>query len=107
MKLADQLGNVTRRGFLSGTAGVIATSGAALPLSGEADHASSLEEMANALHDAVGRYCDQNTSFNLEACSLDRWHPLMYSMERLRDRSVDEIQHLLRPLYENIEGGAK
>ncbi len=106
MKLADCLGNVTRRGFLSGTAGVIAT-GAAVPLPQEAveglNKSMSLEQMAHALHDAVGRYSDQNASYHLGPCPLDDKHPLIYSMERLRDCSVDDIQHLLKPLY----GGAK
>ena len=94
---------VNRRRFLSGTAGAIAT-GTALHLA--PDKSSSLKEMASVLHDAVGRYSDQNAPFHFGACPLDDRHPLMYAMERLRDCSADEIQYLLRPLYENIEGGA-
>ena len=105
MKFADCLGNVTRRNFLCGTAGVIAT-GAAVPMPQEAveglDKSISLEQMAHALHEAVGRYSDQNASYHFGPCPLDNKHPLIYSMERLRDCSVDEIQHLLKPLY----GGA-
>ncbi len=103
MKITDLTGNVTRRNFLSGTAGAI--SGAALL---PTDHAVeglnksiSLEQMAHALHEAVGRYSDQNTSYHFGPCPLDDKHPLIYSMERLRDCSVDDIQHLLKPLYEN------
>ncbi len=105
MKITALTGNVTRRGFLSGTAGVIAT-GAAVPMPQEAveglNKSMSLEQMAHALHEAVGRYSDQNASFHFGPCPLDDKHPLIYSMGRLRDCSVDDIQHLLKPLY----GGA-
>ena len=88
MKVADLTGNVTRRGFLSGTAGVIAT-GAAIPIPQEAvdglNKSISLEQTASALHDAIGRYSDQNASYHFGPCPLDDKHPLIYSMERLRD----------------------
>jgi len=90
----------TRRSFLSGIAGAIAT-GAALHL--EPDKSSSLKEMASALHDAIGRYSDQNAPFHFENLTLDAGeHALEFAMECLRDCSVDEIQHVLKPLY----GGA-
>ena len=95
---------LNRRKFLGGTAGAIATSGAVLELPGEADHAFSLGRTASALHDAIGRYSDQNAPMGggpswptLEQSSL------IWAMENLRDCSVDRIQELLKPFF---EGGA-
>ncbi len=101
MKLADCLGNVTRRGFLSGTAGDIAT-GAAVPMPQEAveglNKSMSLEQMAHALHEATGRYADRNAP-TVGPSLRSGESGFMFSMECLRDCSVDEIQHLLKPLY--------
>ena len=100
-KLAGRVSNVTRRGVLSGAVGIIATSGAVLALPGEADHAFSLRQMASALHDAVGRYSAQNARrFVQPYLSSKDGVALMFSMECMRDCSVDEIQHFLKPLYE-------
>ncbi len=90
----------TRRSFLSGAAGVIAT-GAALQL--EPDRSSSLTEMASALHDAIGQFTDENLPSHVQVCADGR--SLALEIEPLRDSSVDEIQHLLRPLYENLQTG--
>ena len=105
MKLADCLGNVTRRNFLSGTAGVIAT-GAAVAMPQEAveglNKSVSLEQMAHTIHEAVGRYSDRNAPFFNEPHLPPRDPSLKFAMENMRYWSVDEIQHLLKPLY----GGA-
>ena len=103
IKITDRSVSVTRRGFLSGTAGAI--SGAVLLPNGEVQaEISELEQMAHALHEAVGRYSDQNTPFfAVQLCSGQMDHSLKFAMENLRDCSVDEIQALLRPLY---QGGA-
>ena len=106
MKVTNLTGNVTRRCFLSGTAGVIAT-GAAIPMSQEAveglNKSISLEQTASSLHDAIGRYSDQNAPFDFgDRPPRLAAHALEYAMECLRDCSVDEIQHVLKPLY----GGA-
>ena len=92
--------------FLSGTAGAIAITGVTLlpQQTIASDEPVSLEGMANALHEAVGRYSDRHAAFDfgkltpntLRSTSLD------YAMERLRHSSVDEIQNLLKPLF----GGA-
>jgi len=56
--MANQLENVTRRNFLSGTAGAIAASGATL-LSGEIQaKMPELEQIAQALHEVAGQYSD-------------------------------------------------
>ncbi len=88
----------TRRSFLSGTAGAIAT-GAALQLS--PDKSSSLGEMASALHDAIGQFTDENLPSHVQVCADGR--SLQLEVEPLRDCSVDQILEQLRPLF---EGGA-
>ena len=92
LTMANQLENLTRRNFLSGTAGAI--SGAVL-LPGMPE----LEQMAQALHDAVGRYSDEGGHVQVcaDGCSLN------LDVDNLRSCSVDEIQQLLSPLY---QGGA-
>lgn len=101
IKITDRIVSVTRRGFLSGTAGVI--SGAALLPNGEVAAMSELEQMAQALHQAVGRYSDTNAPTQVRAYSPLTGRSLMFAMDCLRDCSVDEIQDLLLPLY---QGGA-
>ncbi len=91
----------TRRSFLSGAAGVIAT-GAAFQLS--PDKSSSLNEMASALHDAIGQFTDENLPSHVQVCADGR--SMNLEIELLRDCSVDEILEELRPLYENLQGGA-
>ena len=98
---------VTRRGFLSGTAGAIATSGAAILPADDAikglNQSLSLEQAAHALHETVGRYSDRNAPFFTEARLPPKNPSLDFVMENLRYWSVDEIQHLLKPLF---DGGA-
>ncbi len=89
----------TRRSFLSAAAGAIAT-GAALHL--EPDKSSSLEEMANALHDVIGQFTDENLPSHVQVCADGR--SLKLEIEPLQDCSVDEILEQLRPLFES--GGA-
>ncbi len=105
MKLTGYLGSVTRRGFLSGTAGVLAT-GAAVSMSQEAveglNKSISLEQMAHALHEAVGRYSDRHAPIFSQPHLPSANPSLDFAMENMRYWSVDEIQHLLKPLY----GGA-
>ncbi len=88
----------TRRNFLSGAAGVIAT-GAALQLA--PDKSSSLEEMANALHDVIGQFTDENLPSHVQVCEGGR--SLELEIEPIRDCSVDEIQDLLQPLFDPSE----
>ncbi len=85
----------TRRGFLTGTAGAIAT-GAAFQLA--QDKSSSLNEMASELHDAIGQFTDENLPSHVQVCADGR--SLKLEIEPLRDCSVDEILEQLRPLYE-------
>ncbi len=85
----------TRRSFLSGTAAAIAT-GAALQLA--SDKSSSIEEMASALHDAIGQFTDENLPSHVQVCEGGR--SLKLEVEPLRDCSVDQILEQLRPLYE-------
>ncbi len=87
----------TRRSFLSGAAGVIAT-GAALQL--EPDKSSSLREMASDLHDAIGQFTDENLPSHVQVCADG--HSLQLEIEPLQDCSVDEILKQLRPLFEGI-----
>ena len=103
MKVTNLTGNVTRRRFLSGTAGVIAT-GVAVPMSQEAveglNESISLEQMASALHEAVGRYSDRNAPFFNQSRLPPKNPSLDFAMENLRHWSVDEIQYLLKSLFE-------
>ncbi len=85
----------TRRSFLSGAAGVIATS-AAFQLS--PDKSSSLKEMASDLHDAIGQFTDENLPSHVQVCADGR--SMQLEIEPLRGSSVDEILEQLRPLYE-------
>ena len=104
IKITDRIVSVTRRGFLSSAAGAIAASGAALLPNGEVQaEISEMEQMAHALHRAVGRYSDTNAPTQVRAYSPLTGHSLMFAMDCLRDCSVDEIQDLLKPLY---QGGA-
>ncbi len=89
----------TRRGFLSGAVGAIAT-GAALELA--PDKSSSIDEMASALHDAIGQFTDENLPSHVQVCADGR--SLKLEIEPLRDCSVDEIRKQLMALYEPSEG---
>ncbi len=88
----------TRRSFLTAAVGAIAT-GAALHLA--PDKSSSLEEMASALHDAIGRFTGENLPSHVQVCADGR--SLNLEVEPLRYCSVDQILEQLRPLF---EGGA-
>ena len=105
-KITGQIVGVSRRRFLNGTAGAIATTGAILlPEQAIAsDQPLSLEQMARALHETVGRYSGQHAPFfpQEEYPRMNPGRPLGFAMEVLRHRSVDEIQCALKPLI----GGA-
>ena len=107
-KITGQIVRVSRRRFLNGTAGAIATTGAILlPQQTLAtDEPLTLEQMAHALHETVGRYSDRNAEFQFDP-PLGKPDPnsylsLDFLLERLRHCSVDEIQCILKPLI----GGA-
>ncbi len=85
----------TRRGFLTGAAGVIAT-GAALQLG--PDKSSTLKEMASDLHDVIGQFTDENLPSHVQVCADGC--SLNLEIEPLRDCSVDEILEQLGPLFE-------
>ena len=102
MTTTNLTGIVTRRIFLSGTAGAIATGAAASmpqePVEG-LNKPLSLEQMAHALHEAVGRYSDRNAPFfSIEERLPPKNLSLDFAMESLRYWSVDEIQCLLQRL---------
>ncbi len=99
-QIANQLKNLSRRNFLSGTAGAIATSGATLLPQAKMP---KIEQMAQALHNAVGRYSDEGGPSHVEVCSPVEDRSITFEMEILRPCSVHEIQQLLMPLY---QGGA-
>ena len=99
--MANKIENVTRRHFMSGTAGAIATSGAVLLSNGEAQADTlELEQVAHALHQTIGRYSDRTAPFFTEARLPPTNPSLDFVMENLRYWSADEIQHLLKPLFE-------
>ncbi len=91
----------TRRSFLSGAAGVIAT-GAALQLG--PDKSPSLKQMASDLHDAIAQFTDENLPSHVQVCADGR--SMKLEIEPLRYCSVDEIEGHLQALYENLQGGA-
>ncbi len=93
--MATQLENVSRRNFLSGTAGAI--SGAVLLPQAKMP---KIEQMAQALHNAVGRYSDEGGPTHVEVCSPLEARSITFEMEILRPCSVHEIQDLLTPLYQ-------
>ncbi len=100
IKSTDKIVSVTRRRFLSRTAGAI--SGAVLlPRGAVQEKMPELEQMAQALHEAVGQYSNEGGPSYVEVCSEDR--SITLEMEILRPCSVHEIQDLLMPLY---QGGA-
>ena len=89
----------TRRNFLTAAAGAIAISGETLLPRGELQAKTpELEQMAQALYDAVGRYPNEGGPSHVEACLEDR--SITLEMEILRPCSVHEIQDLLMPLYQ-------
>ncbi len=90
----------TRRSFLSGAAGAIAT-GAAFQLA--PDKSSSLKEMASVLRDAIGQFTGENLPSHVQVCADGR--SLELEIEPLLDCSVDEILEQLRPLFRATEGG--
>ena len=105
-KITGPIVRVSRRRFLNGTAGAIATTAAVLlpQQTMGSDKPMSLEQMSRALHEAVGRHSDRNAEFHFEQSSVPslRSSSLDFAMENLRHSSVDEIQCLLKPLF----GGA-
>jgi hypothetical protein len=59
-------------------------------------------KLASALHDAVGRYSNQNArSFGPRSVDGARI-PLSFAMENMRDCSVADIQQLLKPLFGGV-----
>ena len=90
----------TRRSFISGAVGAIAT-GAALQLA--ADKSSSLKEMASDLHDVIGQFTDEHLPSHVQVCADGR--SMKLEIEPLRDCSVDEILEQLRPLFEDLQAG--
>ena len=85
----------TRRSFLSGAVGAIAT-GAVFQL--EPDKSSSLKEMASDLHDVIGQFTDEHLLSHVQVCADGR--SMKLEIDPLRDCSVDEILEQLRLLYE-------
>lgn len=83
-------------GFLSDTTEVIETTGRKVRVK-----IPELEQMAQALHNAVGRCADEGGPTYVEVCSPldDRFITL--EMEILRPCSVHEIQDLLMPLFKD------
>lgn len=105
-KVTDRIVGVTRRGFLGKTGTVLAVSAATvLPQQTIASNEPmSLEQMAHALHEIVGRYSDLHVAPNIQMPG-PRLRSAMFvngTMEMLRGRSVNEIQCILKPLI----GGA-
>jgi len=105
-EITDRIVSVTRRRFVSGAAGTVAIAGAALlPIqAGSSAEPLSTEEIANALHEAVGRYSERKTpvSFDKPLTEDTRSCSVAFAMECLRDCTVEEIQALLKPFV----GGA-
>ena len=103
--MSEKFNIVSRRLFLSGTAGAIATTGAILlpQHTIASDKPISLEHIAHALHEAVARFSDRNAPFHFEherpSPHTLRSTSLDYAMENMRTCSVDEIQCLLKPLF--------
>ena len=107
-KITGPIARVSRRRFLSGTAGAIATTGAILLPEQTIDSKEpiSLEQMARALHEAVGRHSKLRAPFETDSSPEDKKRTgssaLDFAMEMLRDCSVDEIQCALKPLVVGV-----
>ena len=104
-KITGQIVRVSRRRFLGGTAGAIATTGAIrLPQQTiDSDEPMPLEEVARALHETIGRWADQNTPYDFDRPPVSlRSTAFDFVMEQLRYSSADEIESMLKPLF----GGA-
>ncbi len=107
VQTADRVNSVTRRSFLGGTAGIITAASGVTIINSQITSKPldrSRRQMARALHDAVGQYSDECGPTHVQAWSGDR--SLMLEVENLRTCSVDDIQDLLKPLFENGQGGA-
>ncbi len=89
---------LNRRGFLSKAVGVLAASTATVvPIQlAQAKH-SKREEMARALQEAVSQCNDENCPSHVQVCNDGQ--SLNLAMEVLLESSVEEIEHLLRPLF--------
>ena len=103
-KFTVPIDRVSRRRFLTVTAGAIAAPGAVLlpQQTIASDKPVSLEQMAHALHEAIGHYSDRHTQVFSRAKypEINHVNSLGYAMEVLRTHSVDEIQCLLKSLFQ-------
>ena len=97
----DKIADIrTRRNFLTAAAGAIVISGEnLLPRKEVQAKMPELEQMAQALHNAVGQYSDEDGPTHVEVCSPLDERSVMFEMEILRPCSVHEIQDLLMPLF--------
>ncbi len=97
-KIEEHIGKVSRRRFLSGTAGAIATTGVALLPQQTSAKPISLEQTSQALHEIVVRYSEQNAPIVLGRVPSVVSTTLGFTLENMRYCSVAEIQQLLKPL---------
>ena len=89
---------IDRRGFLGKAVGVLAASTAAVvPIQLAQAKQLDQQDMARALRDAVSQFNDENCPSHVQVCNDGQ--SLNLAMEVLRESSVEEIEHLLRPLF--------
>ncbi len=89
---------IDRRGFLGKVAGVLAASTAVVvPIQLAQAKQSDQQDMASALHDAVSKFNDENCPSHVQVCNDGQ--SLNLAMEELLESSVEEIEHLLSPLF--------
>ncbi len=105
-KVTDRIVGVTRRGFLGKAGRVLAVSAATVVPQQviASDEPMSLEQMAHALHEIVGRYSDLHDAPNIlmPGPTLRSAMFVNGTMEMLRYSSVDEIQCVLKPLLGGV-----
>ena len=95
-EITDRIVSVNRRGFLSKAAGVLAASTAVVvPI--HLAQQSKREEMARALHEAVGQFNDDYCPSHVQVCNDGQ--SLNLAVETIRENSVEEIEIQLLPLF--------
>ncbi len=99
-KITDRVVSVTRRGFL-GKAGNVLAASTAVVLPIHLTRRSKREEMAKALHEAVGQFNEDTCPSHVQVCNDGQ--SISLAMDLLLDNSVEGIENLLLPLFEGGE----
>ena len=98
-EITNRIVSVNRRGFLGKAVGALAASTAVVvPI--HLAQQSKREGVARALHGAVSQFDDDNRPSHVQVCNDGQ--SLNLAMDGLLDSSVEEIEHLLLPLFGGV-----